>query len=100
MVSDKGRRAPGFVVEVAFQIDGRGCVLLPGFAADHPTVRVGDRIILHRPDGTELATTVAGFEMIHTRDGTSLHSAPISLPSPLTKADAPVGTVVSVVTER
>jgi translation elongation factor EF-Tu-like GTPase len=55
-----------FVVEHAFQISGRGCVLAPGLSTETgaPTVRVGSQIRLVTPEGRSFHAQVRGFEMI------------------------------------
>ena len=85
-----------FVVEDAFQITGRGCVLVPGPSAEPggPALRVGDRIRLIKPDGQEIDTQVRGVEMIHRRPPPKVITAPILLPKEITKDQVPVGTRV------
>lgn len=87
-----------FTVEQAFQISGRGCVLVPGIpsASDRPNVRIGDKIRLTRPDGFSFDTTVTGVELINygARKPPENISVPISLPSSIPKKDVPVGTQV------
>jgi hypothetical protein len=85
-----------FVVEDAFQISGRGCVLVPGPSAeaDGPALRVGDPIRLVKPDGQTVDTFVRGIEMIHRRPPPKVITAPILLPKELTKDQVPVGTQV------
>ncbi len=86
-----------FTVEVAFEISGRGCVLAPGVGEDAEVsnVRVGDLIRLVRPNGEITDTSIHGVEMLNYRRGSPPRKlAPISLPRPLTKHDAPPGTLV------
>lgn len=87
-----------FTVEVAFEISGRGCVLAPGVceSAEVSSVRVGDRIRLIKPSGEITDTNVHGIEMLNygRRERPAKFAAPISLPKPLTKEDAPPGTKV------
>ena len=50
-------------VKDVFQITGRGCVIVPGFAADADLRgRVGATLLLKRPDGSEITSTIRGFE--------------------------------------
>jgi hypothetical protein len=85
-----------FVVEDAFQITGRGCILVPGPVAEPggPTLHVGDPIRLVRPDGKVIDTTVRAFEMIGRRPPPKVITAPILLPPEITKDQVPIGTHV------
>ena len=78
-----------FIVEDAFQISGRGCVLVPG-----PSTEPGDPIRLVKPDGHAIDTCVRGVEMIHRRPPPKVVTAPILLPKEITKDQVPVGTRV------
>ena len=82
------------VVEIAFEIEGRGCVVCPGLLyADNPAVRIGDQIDLLRPDGSEIRTSIRGIEMIRTTERKSL---PLLLPSDIHKNEIPPGTVLMI----
>ena len=85
-----------FTVEFAFQITGRGCVLVPGpsLEAGAPTARVGDRIRLHHPDGKSIDTVIRGLDMLARRPRSTANTAPLLLPSAFTKEDIPEGTEV------
>lgn len=84
-----------FVVADAFLIEGR-LILVPGFSSDGAVVRIGDGVLLRRPDGSTLTSSIAGFEMITSRPpGPRSISLPISLRG-LTKVDVPIGTEVVV----
>lgn len=85
-----------FVVEDAFQISGRGCVLVPGPMAEvgRPDVCVGDRIRLVKPNGESIDTTIQGIEMIGRRPPPKVLTAPILLPREITKDQVPKGTQV------
>lgn len=88
-----------FVVEDAFQITGRGCVLVPGPSTEPggPALRVGDPIRLVKPNGQEIETLVRGIEMIHRRPPPKVVTAPILLSKEITKDQVPVGTRVLLV---
>jgi hypothetical protein len=78
-------------VEDVFEISGRGCVVVPGvpFAFSDAVLKIGDRITLKRPNGSEIETILRGFEM------GSRHSSrcvPILLGKELNKRMVPVGT--------
>lgn len=80
-------------VEDVFEIEGRGCVITPGFASDAPLslpVRRRDPISLHRPDGSVIETHIHEVEFL--RGQRSCY--PIVLPPNITKADVPIGTEV------
>ncbi|MDH4415941.1 MAG: hypothetical protein QE485_01805 [Acidovorax sp.] len=85
-----------FVVEDAFQITDRGCILVPGPVVEPggPTLHVGDPIRLVKPDGQVVDTTVRAFEMIGRRPPPKIISAPILLPREITKDQVPIGTQV------
>jgi translation elongation factor EF-Tu-like GTPase len=81
-----------FVVEDTFFIKGRGLIPVPGIIPrGNERFRVGDPIVLQRPDGSTLAWRIGGLEMIHTavpRDDV------VILLSGLAKEDVPIGTEV------
>jgi hypothetical protein len=55
-----------FVVENAFLIEGRGLILVPGFVPQgEEHLRIGDPIVLKRPDGSQLEWTIGGIATIH-----------------------------------
>jgi len=85
-----------FVVEDAFQITGRGCVLAPGPAAEPGAqpIRVGDRLLLRKPDGQSVDTVIQAVEMLGRRPRPKVITAPILLPREITKDDVPIGTEV------
>ncbi|RZI57923.1 MAG: hypothetical protein EOP37_18420 [Rubrivivax sp.] len=87
-----------FVVEHAFQITGRGCVLAPGPAAANggPVVKVGSAIRLEFGDGSVRDTHVKGIEMLNygSRPRPAVLTVPILLPNDLKKDDVPPGTRV------
>ena len=92
-----------FIVEDAFQITGRGCVLVPGPVAEvgGPSLRVGDPIRLVKPDGQVVDTSVQGIEMISRRAQPKIITAPILLPPDIAKEQVPIGThVLSLRAER
>jgi hypothetical protein len=89
-----------FVVDDAFQITGRGCILVPGpsVEAGAQTVRIGDAIRLRKSDGECVDTVVEGLEMLGWRRPKPLViTAPILLPRTFAKTDVPKGTEVSLV---
>jgi hypothetical protein len=52
-----------FVVEDTFSIKGRGLVPAPGIVPlGEEQFRLGDPLLLKRPDGTSISTTIAGLE--------------------------------------
>lgn len=86
-----------FVVEHAFQISGRGCVLAPGLSteAGAPTVRVGSQIRLVTPEGGSLHVRVRGIEMLNygSRRPEKI-TLPILVSAGITKHQVPPGTKV------
>jgi hypothetical protein len=93
-----------FTVEDAFQISGRGCVLVPGIGktSEFSPVRVGDRIRLVKPNGEVIDTRIQGVEMINygRRGPPKEIFAPILLPGPISKHDVPPGTHVYYLDDR
>lgn len=79
-----------FRVENVFQIEGRGCILLPGIPRSfHPPIRCGAALQLRRPDGTSISTSLGAFELINTpKRNTAVLVADID------KTEVPIGTDV------
>ena len=89
-------RVHSSIIEDVVQIDGRGCVVVPGLLLDaNPRVCIGDPVRLIHPSGTEIQTFVAGIEMIRALDRKVM---PILLPNGIYKEDLPIGTEL-VITE-
>jgi hypothetical protein len=81
-----------FTVEDTFLIQGRGLVLVPGIVPQgDERFRVGDPVLLKRPDGSTLTWKIGGLEIISgaRRSG----DVPILLVG-LDKKDLPIGTEV------
>ena len=91
-----------FTVMDRFQIEGRGCVLIPGVSCEpgDPVVRLGDRIRLRMPTGSDLDTTVRGIEHIRYAKRPEKITFPVLLPENITKNDVPVGTEVLLLEEK
>jgi hypothetical protein len=91
-----------FTVVDRFQIEGRGCVLVPGLPCEpgDPIVKCGARIRLRTPVDGEFDTYVKGIEMISYRRKPEKIAAPILLPQELTKDDVPLGTEVLLLEEK
>jgi hypothetical protein len=74
-----------------FSIGGRGFVLVPGLrpiSDEH--FRIGDSILLKRPDGLEIRTNIGGLELPTPNPK---HEVVIML-TELSKGDVPIGTEV------
>jgi translation elongation factor EF-Tu-like GTPase len=77
-------------VEDVFSLAERGCVVLVGLD-DRSGVapKPGDRVLLKRPDGSEMVTTVRGVDHgVRREDGGAIGI----LLAGVTKADVPAGT--------
>jgi hypothetical protein len=82
-------------VEFTFVLEGRGLVILPGipYPSDKMrSVRVGEAIVLIKPDGSEIRTNIGSIESIY-RNPPADH-APFLATASLTKEDVPLGTEV------
>ncbi len=80
-----------FVVEDTFAIRTRGLVLVPGLVpVGAERFRSGDPIELRRPDGSALAATIGGLEMLSPDPSRGL----TLLISGMAKDDVPIGTEV------
>src|SRR4051794_39900339 len=91
-----------FTVTDTFQIESRGCVLIPGVSCEpgDPVVRLGDRIRLRMPTGSDLDTVVRGIEHLSFLKRPEKITFPILLPEHITKNDVPVGTKVLLLEEK
>lgn len=91
-----------FTVTDRFQIEGRGCVLIPGVSCEpgDPVVRLGYRIRLRMPGGPFLDTTIRGIEHIRYAKMPERLTFPVLLPESITKDDIPVGTEVLLLEDK
>jgi hypothetical protein len=81
-----------FIVEDTFIIKGRGLVPVPGIVPQgEERFRVGDPILLQRPDGSSLAWQIGGLELIC---GGPPRDDVVVLLKGLDKEAVPVGTEV------
>ena len=77
-------------IEAAFQIEGRGCVLVPGIPRDADShVKVGDHIYILHEHHDCIDTVIRGIEMIRAQP--RLDGFPILLPKSITKDDIAIG---------
>jgi hypothetical protein len=80
-----------FTVTDTFSVPGRGIVLIPGISpVGNERFRVGDALLLKRPDGTELITDIGGLEFLTPNPNHELTVMLTQLP----KNDVPAGTGV------
>jgi len=81
-----------FTIEDTFLIKGRGLVPVPGIVPQgEERFRVGDPILLKRPDGSSIAWQIGGLELICVTPPRD--DVVVSLKG-LGKDDVPVGTEV------
>ncbi len=79
-------------VDDAFQISRRGCVVIPGIPKDAAfQIKVGDSLLLRRPDGSVLLTVFGGVEIVSPSND---RGSPILLGAEVTKDQVPIGTEV------
>ena len=80
-----------FTVTDRFLIQGRGLVLVPGILpVEDERFRAGDPLMLKRPDGLEIMTTIGGIDFLRPNPN---HVVPVMLKD-LGKDDVAVGTEV------
>jgi hypothetical protein len=80
-----------FTVTDTFNVTGRGIVLAPGLMPiGDERFRIGDPILLRRPDGMEIATHIDGLELPHPNPKYEV----LILIKELVKDDVPIGTEV------
>jgi hypothetical protein len=81
-----------FIVEDTFLIEGRGLVPIPGVIPQgNELFRVGDPVLLNRPDGSEIRWQIGGLELI--TGGPPRHDVIILLKD-LSKDNVPLGTEI------
>ena len=90
-----------FTVTDSFQLEGRGCVLLPGLSRDEgaPNLRKGAHIRLRTPGGAETDTYINDLEFIRYAVIPEKRCVPISLPKEIEKSNVPAGTDVFLLDE-
>ena len=88
-----------FKIEEVFEIDGRGCVIVPLIAegADFK-IRQRDAIQLRTPDGRTLNTHIGSVELLTTEVGRCRMA--ILLPTDIQKQDVPKGSEVWLVQDQ
>jgi translation elongation factor EF-Tu-like GTPase len=80
-----------FAVEDTFLIKGRGLVVVPGIVPiGEERFRVGDPLLLKRPDGTSVSTNIGGLEFLCPNPSGEI----VVLLKGFSKEDVPVGTQV------
>jgi hypothetical protein len=80
-------------VKAVFEIEGRGCVIVPGVPPDDRFARKGSPIELRKPDGSAVRAEIVEMEMLRGT-GPESQFRPILLPRNFSKSDVPVGTEV------
>ncbi len=83
-----------FTVEDTFSIKGRGLVPIPGILCQaEERFRVGDPLLLIRPDGSSLEWKIGGIELINCSPPRPKNEVVILLRG-LSKDDVPIDTQV------
>ena len=78
------------LIEDVFQINQRGCVVIPGIPRSiNLPIKIGAAIRLIRPDGSEADSTICGIELGGHLDAPSI---PILLGTGISKDQIPIGT--------
>lgn len=83
-------------VRERFEIEGLGCVVVPGISETWPKntpIQRGDSIELRKPDGTSLRTRIQSVEICDYKIGERSEVA-ILLPPEIKKVDVPVGSEI------
>lgn len=83
-----------FTVRDSFQIEGRGCIIIPGISEDESGIKKGDKIVLRTPAGAEINTHIEHLENIRVHPRPEKLYFPICLPPNLSKENVPPGTEV------
>ena len=87
-----------FTVKDRFALSGIGVLLAPGVprGSDSPNVGKGARIVLRKPDGTEVHTSIADISMVRFRPDVPVEKRcrPLSVAGEFSEEDVPVGTEV------
>lgn len=79
-----------FTVEQAFTIRPRGIILLPGLMPEgEERFRVGDKLRLVCPDGSDLVTAIKGLDLFNLGP-----RGETAVMVPLQESEVPVGTEV------
>ena len=82
-----------FKIEQAFEISGRGCVIVPTIVEGHDfKIRPQDAIRLRTPEGHIRETRIVSVEFLKPEVGVCRMG--ILLPTNVAKADVPTGTDV------
>ncbi len=83
-----------FRITEVLTIPNRGIVLLPGlnFVGDE-RFRVGEPLLLKRPDGTVIDATIGAIQLLWAVESPFL-AEPAIMPTTLCKEDVPIGTEV------
>ena len=80
-----------FTVSDTFMIHGRGLIPVPGIVpVGEECFRVGDPLLLKRPDGSEVRTAIGGLAHLDPNPNREV----VVLLKELTKDNVPVGTEV------
>jgi|GEM_PF-1075200 len=80
-------------VEHVFEIRHRGLVLVPGIVpVGEERFKIGDPIVLRKPDGSSIETKIGGLELFTTPPNPR-YDFPIMIAG-MTKDDVPIGTEV------
>jgi hypothetical protein len=81
-----------FTVEDIWTIRGRGIVISPGLVPQgDERFRLGDRLELHRPDGSVIVTKIEGWDLFHRGPNGEIE---VLLEKSITKDQVPIGTEV------
>jgi len=82
-------------IDVVFEFDGRGCVIVPGIPADSDSrVQIGDHVYILNGDDC-IDTVIRGIEMISAKP--RIEGFPILLPKSINKDDVTVGSTLHIV---
>ena len=83
-----------FTIEDVFDIAGRGCVLVPGIPYSLGLdVKPGQALLIVSPDGVQIRTRIAAFEMVNNRTR-PLENAAFAVPRDVKKAQLRIGSMV------
>lgn len=84
-----------FTVDDAFDITGRGIVVVGELEPNYPLSKIGSPVVLVHPDGSEITTKISGIEHVKHVGIENFNPNKIGVMlRDVSKSDVPIGTEV------